>query len=202
MLSNLQTNSTIAKYVRMSAPRKTVSAKDMQEEWLEIQAAQLKPALFQPLYERYYEEIFLFIYRRSGDEEITGDICAHVFLKAMNRLNTYTFKGVPFSAWLYRIASNEVAQYYRNLQKNRTVSLEVTSLSHLMDEVDEPFDEVKRADMLKALDALNETDMQLIEMRFFESKSYKEIADIMNITENNAKVKTFRVLNRLKKQLL
>lgn len=201
MLSNLQFSRTLAKTVRMSAPKRTVSAAEMQEEWLEVQAAQGDPALFQPLYERYYEDIFLFVFRRTTDEMLTADICSQVFLKALQRIKSYEYKGVPFSAWLYRIASNEVAQYYRKSNKNRVVSMEETNIADLFEEIREHDDERHRQLLLKALDSLKEDDLQLIELRFFEERPYKEIAEMLGITENNAKVKTFRILARLKKYM-
>lgn len=201
MLSNLQFSRTLAKTVRMSAPKRTVSAAEMQEEWLEVQAAQGDPALFQPLYERYYEDIFMFVFRRTTDEMLAADICSQVFLKALQRIKSYEYKGVPFSAWLYRIASNEVAQYYRKSNKNRVVSMEETNIADLFEEIREHDDERHRQLLLKALDSLKEDDLQLIELRFFEERPYKEIAEMLGITENNAKVKTFRILARLKKYM-
>lgn len=201
MLSNLQFSRTLAKTVRMSAPKRTVSAAEMQEEWLEVQAAQGDPALFQPLYERYYEDIFMFVFRRTTDEMLAADICSQVFLKALQRIKSYEYKGVPFSAWLYRIASNEVAQYYRKSNKNRVVSMEETNIEGLFEEIREHDDERHRQLLLKALDSLKEDDLQLIELRFFEERPYKEIAEMLGITENNAKVKTFRILARLKKYM-
>lgn len=157
--------------------------------------------MFRPLYARYYEMVFRFIYRRTASEELTADICSQVFLKAMQRLGDYSFKGVPFSAWLFRIASNEVAQHFRQQQKNRVLSIEETQIGDMADEIDEDDNEALRAALLLALDDLKEGDMELIEMRFFEQRSFKEIADITGMTESNAKVKTYRILERLKKKL-
>ena len=202
MFSNLQINRTLVKNVRMSLSKKTVSAEAMQEEWLEIQAAQRDPGAFRPLYNRYYEPIFRFIFRRTSDEDLTSDICSQVFLKAMQRLGNYQYKGVPFSAWLYRIASNEVSQHYRQVKKDRTVSMEDSNISDMFEEMDENNNEQHRSSLLKALDGLKETDLQIIEMRFFEQRPFKEIADILEITESNAKVKTYRILERLKKKMI
>ncbi|MBL7791371.1 MAG: sigma-70 family RNA polymerase sigma factor [Saprospiraceae bacterium] len=202
MFSILLTSSRIlANTTGMDAQKKTVSAERMQEEWLEIQAAQSDPAMFRPLYVRYYEMVFRFIYRRTASEELSADICSQVFLKAMQRLSDYSFKGVPFSAWLFRIASNEVAQHFRQQQKNRVLSIEETQIGDVADEIDEDDNEALRAALLLALDDLKEGDMELIEMRFFEQRSFKEIADITGMTESNAKVKTYRILERLKKRL-
>ncbi len=188
--------------LRMDDKKKTVSTSAMEKEWLEIQAAQQNPARFRPLYERYYEEIFRFIYRRTSNESLSADICSQVFLKALQQLKKYSYKGVPFSAWLYRIASNEVAQHFRNHKKNRVVSVEDYQLSDMIDEMEEDGDkEQLRNLLLNALDNLKLNDLQLIELRFFEQRPFKEIAEILNITESNAKVKTYRILERLKKYM-
>ncbi len=186
----------------MDSSRKTVSREQMRQEWLEIQAAQKNPAQFRPVYDRYYEVIFKFIFRRTSDEAQTADLCSKVFLKALQRLGQYQFKGVPFSAWLYRIASNEVAQYFREVQKNRVISLEQENLQELANEIEEASDEQQQQALLQVMDQLRTEDMQLIEMRFFEQRPFKEIADILKITESNAKVKTYRILEKMKKLIV
>lgn len=181
----------------------SISQDTMQAEQSEIEAAKQNPALFRPLYNRYFESVFRFVLRRTADESLTADICSQVFLKAIENLYRYEFKGVPFSAWLFRIASNEVAQHFRNVKKTRTVAADEHTFADLADEMEEEEDDIgiSRADLLHVLENLKEVDMQLIEMRFFEQRPFKEIADILGITENNAKVKTYRILRRMKKQL-
>lgn len=205
MFSNLQISRSLAKN-EMEQPmrlfKKTVSEEAVLEEWAEIQAAQANPAMFRPLYDRYFEPIFRFIYRRTADEELAGDLCSQVFLKAMQKIDTYYFRGVPFSSWLFKIAANEVSQYYRQSQKTRVVSTEETDLSDMIDTMEEPDNEIYRLNLIKVLDTLEERDMQLIEMRFFEQRPFKEIADILGMTESNAKVKTYRILERLKNKLI
>jgi len=204
MFSNLQISRTLAKNTsRMENSNKTVSQEAMQSEWLEVQEAQRSPAAFRPLYNRYFEQIFRFVFKRCADENLANDICSQVFIKAMQKIKGYQFKGVPFSAWLYRIASNEVAQHYRNTQKNRVVSIEDHSVSNLMDEIWEEDDfETKRTKMLQVLQQLKPKDMEIIELRFFEGRPFKEIANIMDITESNAKVKTYRILEKMKKLMI
>lgn len=197
----MQLSRTLAKTVPMSAPRRTLTNAEMQAEWQEVQAAQQDPAHFRPLYERYFDKIFLFIFRRTNDEGLAGDICSQVFLKAMERLYSYEYKGVPFSAWLYRIASNEVAQHYRKASKNRVVSINEAQLGDMAEDMDEPSHLPDPQALVPVLDTLKEEELQLIELRYFEGLPYREIAEIMDITENNAKVKAFRILNRLKKRM-
>ena len=120
-------------------------------------------------------------------------------LKALQKLGTYQFKGVPFSAWLYRIASNQVAQHFRNTRKNRMVSIENHNLTDLAEEI-KPEDNQHLKDLLiESLKDLKPIELSLIELRFFEQRPFKEIADILDITESNAKVKTYRILEKMKK---
>lgn len=207
MLQNLQINRTLVginKRVTMTPQntRTTMTSTEMEAEWQQVQAAQHNPALFRPLYDRYYEPIFRFVFRRCTDEALTADLCSQVFLKAMQQLKKYQYIGVPFSAWLYRIASNEVAQHFRKSQKIRVVSVEDNTLGEIAEEIKETPNESLQEALINALDGLKESDLQLIEMRFFEQRPFKEIADILEITESNAKVKTYRILERLKKKLV
>lgn len=202
MSFNLQISRSLAKNGGMSLGRKTVSTWEIEQEWLEIQAAQGNPALFRPIYNRYFEQVFRFIHRRTADEDLSADLCSQVFLKAMQRLGEYVFKGVPFSAWLFRIASNEVSQHFRQNKAGRVVSIEEVHMGEVMDEIDEEDNEALRKKLLTVLNDLNELDLQLIEMRFFEQMPFKEIAEIAGMTENNAKVKVYRILERLKKKLI
>ena len=195
MLSGLLNHST-------NAPPMKVAQNTINREWEEIQAAQKDAAAFRPLYDRYYEQIFRFVYRRTTDEVLAADLCSQVFLKAMQKIHTYTFRGVPFSAWLYRIASNEVTQHYRNSQKNRVVSIQEARLEEMTEEIDDFDYEKQRNTLLTALNTLPQDDMQIIELRFFEQRSFKEVGEILDITENNAKTRTYRVLAKIKRNVL
>ncbi|MEZ4986862.1 MAG: sigma-70 family RNA polymerase sigma factor [Saprospiraceae bacterium] len=183
----------------MGASQYTVSAAEMEAEWLEIKTAQQNPARFRPLYERYYETIFRFVHKRTEDMDLSADITAQVFLKALQRLERYQFKGVPFSAWLFRIASNEVAQHFRNVQQNRVVCVDDYSFSNLAEEMEVEDNTWQIEEMLQALSQLKPDEILLIEMRFFEQRPFKEIADILELTESNTKVKTYRILERVRK---
>ncbi len=202
MFSNLQISRTLVKNESMRVFKRAVSEEAVLEEWSEIQAAQNDPAMFRPLYDRYFEAIFRFVQRRTADEELSADLCSQIFLKAMQKLHTYNFRGLPFSSWLFKIAANEVSQHYRQQQKNRVVSIEDNDLGNMIEEMEESDDALHRANLVKVLDTLDEKDLQLIEMRFFEQRPFKEIAEIMGMTESNAKVKTYRILERLRTKLI
>lgn len=200
MASGIQiSRNLVRKNKRMS---KSISQDTLQKEWEEIKAAQQNPSAFRPLYERYFDAIYRFVYRRTSDQDLAGDISSQVFLKAIEKLPTYTFKGVPFSAWLFRIASNEVAQHFRDTQKNRTVSIDTPGLLLISEEMDSAVDQEQyKAGLISALNTLKASELQLIELRFFEQRSFKEVGEIMNISANNAKVRAYRIVERMKKKM-
>ena len=171
-----------------------------------VEAAKVNPRHFGVLYERYYRQIFLFVYKRVDNEDICGDITSQVFLKAMVNLKKYTFKGVPFSAWLYRVASNEVNMFFRSTKASRTISMDKSDIERLMESTKEneslDLKEHFQDSLLEVLDGLKEEELQIIELRFFEKRSFKEVAYILGIQENNAKVKVHRIIGRLRKKML
>jgi RNA polymerase sigma-70 factor, ECF subfamily len=166
-----------------------------------IEKAKADPNRFTPLYNKYYKQIFLFIYRRADDEDITADLTSQVFLKAILHLPKYEFKGVPFSAWLYRIASNEINQFFRSSKASRAISMEDSGIERLQEELaDDDSDEKEKEQMLmESMNHLTKEEVQYLELRFFEDRSFKEVGYILKITENNAKVKTYRILDKIKK---
>ncbi len=177
------------------------SDKEIQQELQLIEAAKENPARFGVLYDKYYKSIFVFIYRRTEDEELTADITSQVFLKALINLRQYKFKGVPFSAWLFRIAFNEINMYFRKNNSQRVVSLDQNSILQIAQESDLEENAEGISKMMSALKKMEEYEIQLIELRFFEKRSFAEVAEIVGITENNAKVKVYRILDKLKKVL-
>ena len=170
----------------------------LEDEMSLIEIAKKDPRQFAPLYKKYHEAIFRYVYKRVDDEEAAYDITSSVFVKALASLPKYEFRGVPFSSWLFRIAKSELYQSFRDKKAQRTVSLDSVTIVQFIDELNEDFSEEQRITLLKSLKLLKDHQLQLIEMSFFEKRSFKEIGEIVGLTENNAKVKTFRALVKLK----
>lgn len=157
---------------------------------------------FKPLYEKYYEQIFLFIYCRVGDKELARDITADVFLKCILKLSPYQYQHLPFSSWLYRIAKNTLIDIYRKNKKVRVVNINSLKLNNIIDEIEIDHLEKYRVKLMQLIAGLDESDLQLIEMRFFEEKSFKEITEIISGTEAGVKMKLYRLLEKMKSQLI
>ena len=178
-------------------------AYEIQKEWELIQKAQKDPRQFEVIYRSNYEAIFRFIYARMPDESTTADICSQVFIKALEQIGSYSFKGVPYSAFLYRVAINEVNGYYRKSKKKRYVQIDTESETYLTSgqtffESESTFD----FEMFKkVINVLEPDELTFIEMRFFEGMSFREIGEIKGIKENKAKIKVFRILKRIRKRL-
>jgi len=79
-----------------------------------IEQCRNKPAAFGQVFDIWYKPVFGYIMRRTGDYDLSKDIAAETFLKAYLKINTFQWRGISLSAWLYRIATNELNQYYRS----------------------------------------------------------------------------------------
>lgn len=171
---------------------------DIEKEVEHIKAAQRDPKHFRHLYDTYYRQIFLFIYKRVDDQAISADITSQVFYNALSHLPKFKFQGVPFSAWLYRIASNEANQYFRKTKAQRTISIEDAGIERLAPDLNNEYEEPKTELLVEVLNHLSTSEVELIELRYFENRSFKEIAYILGITETNAKVKTHRIVQKMR----
>lgn len=165
----------------------------------EIDAAKKDPRRFEPLYRRYHEQIYRYVYQRTDSADSAADITQQIFLKAMTRLGGYEHRGLPFASWLYRIAMSEVYQAFKDKKAERTVNVDTSTFAEILSEIKETPKADHRRELINAIASLKEDDVQLIELRYFEQRPFKEIAEILDITENNAKVRAHRTLERLKK---
>lgn len=179
--------------------QKSKQSTDLNIEQQLIVAAQKNPARFAPLYDKYYRQIFLFIFKKVKNEQLAGDITSKVFLKALLNIKKFKFQGFPLSSWLYRIASNEVNMYYRTSNKISEVEIMESDVIELMTEMKEGADEDRQEMLIEALNNLPLEQTELIEFRFFEKMSFKEIGEITGVSEGNAKIRVYRVIEKLKK---
>lgn len=176
-----------------------VTKEEQQEELAQIESARKNPSMFEPLYNKYYERIFRFVYQRTEDKETAADITSDVFMRAMTHLHNYEYRGLPFSSWLYRIANNAIVQLARQNSKMRSVNAGTQQIYEVINELQEENNDKYYNKMLEVVAELPEEELQFIEMRFFENRPFKEIGEILEITENNAKVKLYRLLEKIKK---
>jgi len=167
----------------------------------QIESAKEDPKKFEVLYKKYHTSVFSFINKRIYDEHLSGDLTSEVFVKAMLNIKKFNYKGIPLSAWLYRIAINEINQYFRKRTKQRYITLETKHVENLMDELS--IDNQDRTSvLLEEICQLREEEVLLIELRFFEEKPFAEIGQILNMTGNNAKVRLYRICAKLREKVI
>lgn len=167
----------------------------------EIEAAQRDPARFAPLYDRYFRPIFLFVLRRCGDRDRAGDLTQQAFIKAMQALPRYESRGVPFKAWLYRIALNEVRMFHRSHKGRVNMDLGIAETRMLLEDAGQPEQEERMRLLEGALARLREESAAMIEMRYFDGMSFAEMGQVLGISEDAAKMRTHRVLGSLRDYL-
>jgi len=151
------------------------------------------------LFDKYYSEILGYIYHCTLDGTVAEDLTSNVFLAAFRHLGRYRWRQVPFRAWLYRIATNEVRMHWRRQKRIKTVSLQLDD--------DEYTAEPSAGDHLEAADeyrllhkALLELSLKyrtVIILRYFEDKSIAEICEITATKEGTVKSQLHRGLARL-----
>lgn len=169
-----------------------------------IALAKTDQKYFGSLYDHYFDQIFRFIFKRlGGDEETTGDLTQQTFMKAMANMSKYEDRGFPFSSWLYRIAQNEVSMFFRQQSKVYSVAIDESRIQEFAIEADLFSSHISMEDQDKLVEMLNgleATQLELIELRFFQEMSFKEIAEIYSVSEATAKMRTYRILERINKQ--
>lgn len=163
----------------------------------QIEDSKMNPECFEPLYTRYYEPILKFVYRRIESLDDCREVTSIVFSKALMNIKKYKDQGFPFSSWLFRIAINEINQFYRDSKKMRVISIDEKGIGNIAEDTGSLKEDLIST-LKKALLYLSPEDAIVLELRYFENRPFSEVGQILNITENNAKVKTYRVLKKLK----
>ncbi|MEQ1584595.1 MAG: sigma-70 family RNA polymerase sigma factor [Cyclobacteriaceae bacterium] len=171
---------------------------EIRKEKAIIERSKKDPQAFGELYEKYFDRIFNYIFRQTDDEGLTDDLCSQTFVNALNNLDKYEFRGFPFSAWLYKIAGNEVNKHYRKNKGKKIFSIEELKVRELVEQTADDWDEELIKRLVHYMNELPTDMIQVLELRFFEDKDFKEIAFILDMTESGAKMRTYRALDKLR----
>ena len=165
------------------------------DERLLIEAAQRDHARFADLYELNFERVYAYIVHRVRDRTETEDLTAEVFHKALTNLQHFEWRGIPFAAWLFRIAANLISdlrqQSWREMADDNTVSAAQVSPAEI-EEVE------RRATLFRLVDTLPSEQKRVVVLRFVEQKSIKEVAREIRKTEGAVKQLQFRALSSLR----
>jgi RNA polymerase sigma-70 factor (ECF subfamily) len=176
---------------------------EFNEEEVLLRASQGDRDSFGLLYERYIDRIFNYVYYRTGNTHDAEDLTARVFQRAMNHIHNYTDRGVPFSAWLYRIAHNLVANWHRDRSRRQEIPL--NELPVLPSREDRPETTLVRSQeqdsLLRLIRQLPPERQTLLILKFVENMSNAEIGQIMGRSEGAVKSLYHRTLLALRDEL-
>lgn len=176
---------------------------DIYEENAIARASQGDPEAFTFIYERYVKRIYNYVYYRIGSETDAEDITSRVFYRAFGHIGNYVDKGVPFSAWLYRIAHNLVANWHRDSHRRKEVPLE--DQLEMPAHIDHPERAMEQSQemelLLKGIRRLSPDRQQLLILKFVEDYSNAEIGEIMGKSEGAIKSLYHRALMALREEM-
>lgn len=165
-----------------------------------VQQAKSEPEAFGELYEYYFPKIYSYVSYRVMKKEHTEDIVSLTFTKALEKLGYYSYRGLPFSAWLFRIAHNNIVDYYRHDSSGRLIEFEQIAEPATPRDMTERIVE-KNEDyvLLRSLLAeLPAESQNLLAMKFGSGLSNREIARTLGMPEGTVGSKIFRALKVLK----
>jgi RNA polymerase sigma-70 factor (ECF subfamily) len=175
-----------------------------------ISIAKNNPRIFGELYEIYYPRIFGYIFRIAGDHALASDITAETFLKAWVKIGSFQWKGISISSWFFKIATNELNQYFRKKKYSPQIlqdlsffdeekpnfaschGCENNEVTAKMDKSDE-FTQLRRK-----LNTLSPKYQAVLALRYFEELSIQEISQILGKKENTVKSLLSRGLEKLR----
>ena len=168
------------------------AVENLAEERLLIEAAQHDPRHFGELYEQNFDRVYGFVSRRVRDRDQAEDVTAEVFQQALANLGRFEWRGVPFAAWLLRIAANAVADCWGRSLRAHEVPMEGAEDSAVVVEIE------RHAMLVKLVDTLPDDQRYVILRRFVDGNSTRDVALEMQRSEGAIKQLQFRALESLR----
>jgi len=168
------------------------------DERLLIEAAQQDPARFGELYEIHFERVYAYVVKRVQDRAEAEDLTAEVFHQALANLKRFEWRGIPFSAWLFRIAANLISDRWQRSGRELQDDAAIESAQVSPGEIEEV---ERRATLFRLVETLPAEQKRVVVLRFVEQKSIKEVASAIRKTEGAVKQLQFRALSTLKARM-
>lgn len=154
----------------------------------------------------YYKEIYAFVYRQVGEMQLSMDLTQDIFISMLRSIDLYTPKKGAFKTWLYRIASNKVVDYFRSgSYKNLSLITDIEECEFFLSDGENMETQAEnRALVQKVMYHLSLYDFeiqQILRLKFFSEKTFREIAEILSMSENTVKTKYYKALKNLRKDV-
>jgi RNA polymerase sigma-70 factor, ECF subfamily len=185
-------------YVSHAAEKSLKALRKEADDRLLVEAAQEDPARFADLYEINFERVYAYITRRVQDRAEAEDLTAEVFHHALANLKRFEWRGIPFSAWLYRIAANLISDRWHRSGREVSDEAQIELAQVSPKEIEEV---ERRATIFRLVDDLPPDQKQVLVLRFVEEKSIKEVARKIGKTEGAVKQLQFRAVSNLRARM-
>jgi len=170
------------------------------EEQLIRQAQNGNQHAFTQLYDQHFDKVFRYIYVRLKNQAESEDLTQEVFIKAINAIGSYKYEGAPFASWLFRIAHNQVIDFVRKRDKQKTTSLdEALSYAGNDDPVTETEYRYEVAELTIAIEQLSPAQREVVSLRFIAELTIAEVAKILGKSEGTIKALQFNATASLRK---
>ena len=170
------------------------------DERLVIEAAQKDPSRFAELYENNFARVYAFIVRRVGNRTETEDLTSEVFHQALANLKRFEWRGIPFSAWLFRIAANLISDRWQRSGREQPAD-DPQQIETAQASPAEIEDVERRATLFRLVETLPAEQRRVLVLRFVEQKSIREVAREVRKTEGAVKQLQFRALTSLRARM-
>lgn len=170
------------------------------DERLLIEAAQKDPSRFAELYENNFARVYAYVVRRVGNRTETEDLTSEVFHQALANLKRFEWRGIPFSAWLFRIAANLISDRWQRSGREQIADdpRQIESAQASPAEIEEV---ERKATLFRLVESLPAEQRRVVVLRFVEQKSIKEVARETRKTEGAVKQLQFRALSSLRERM-
>ncbi len=162
-----------------------------------------KAILFERIYEDHFEAIYRYVFHRVGNRTEAEDLTAQCFFKALNNWWRFRWSGASISSWLFRIATNEINNYFRQIRKNFVLENAASSgfsSPHAGAQTEEGLDQVF-LELKRALASLKPEEQTLLALRYFEKKTFVEIGQILRKRPVTLRMRAHRSLKKLQRAL-
>lgn len=169
------------------------------EEGLVRQAQKGNPEAFAQLFEAHFDSLYRYIALKVGNRADAEDLTQQTFLKALESIGSYRWRGLPFSSWLFRIAHNQTVDYYRKRSKEQNIPLDETRALASDDPASLAEQRITLSQLAVACQQLTEAQREVIYLRFGNEMSVAETAKIMGKREGAVKVLQHDAVKKLRK---
>jgi len=174
---------------------------EQEERELIERAKECDSSAFARLYEHYYQGIYNYVYFRTSDVSQAEDLTSEVFIRVLESIDSFTFRGLPFSSWLFRIARNMMVDYFRSHQEPVDLPLEEGVLPAESGPGDVFETELTQQQLARALSSLTEDQQEVIILRFVDGLSPTDVAQVLGKSEGAIKSLQHRALGSLNRFL-